>query len=67
MYYLFCCICGVYSFVCGYVEEIGGYYVVVQLVLFDDVDLVELIDVLVCYVDGCYDNWYYVLVEIWYF
>jgi hypothetical protein len=45
------------SFARGYVEQIGGDYVSVQLASLDNVDLQELIAAPVRYADGRNNNW----------
>ncbi len=42
----------------GYVEEIGGHYVAVQLASLDGVDPAELIAAPLRYADGRQDNWH---------
>jgi hypothetical protein len=56
-HHLFCRHCGVRSFARGYVEQIGGDYVSVQLASLDNVNLQELIAAPVRYADGRNDNW----------
>ncbi|MGN6384552.1 MAG: GFA family protein [Dyella sp.] len=63
MHHLFCRTCGVHSFARGYVEEIGGHYVAVQLASLDDVDPAGLIDAPVRYADGRHDNWHHAPAE----
>ena len=53
----FCKHCGVRTFAQGYVEEIGGHYVSVQVASLDDIDPKELIDAPVRFSDGRNDNW----------
>lgn len=48
-HHLFCRQCGVRPFGRGYVEQIGGHYVSVQLASLDDVDPQELINAPVKY------------------
>lgn len=63
MHHLFCPACGVRSFARGYVEEIGGHYVAVQLASLDDVDPAELISSPVRYADGRHDDWHHAPAE----
>ena len=63
MQHLFCRTCGVHSFARGYVEEIDGHYVAVQLASLDGVDPAELIAAPVRYADGRHDNWHHVPAE----
>ena len=62
-HHLFCRNCGVRSFGRGYVKEIGGDYVAVQLGSLDDVDLAELIAAPVRYADGRNNSWHLVPAE----
>lgn len=57
MHHLFCRHCGVRSFGRGYVEEIGGDFVAVQLASLDNVDPQELISAPIRYADGRNNNW----------
>jgi hypothetical protein len=50
----FCSKCGVYCFSEGYLEQVGGDYVSVNVNCLDDVDVAEL---KVIYWDGRHDNW----------
>jgi hypothetical protein len=56
-HHLFCRHCGVRSFARGYVKEIGGDYVAVQLASLDNVDPQELVSAPVRYADGRNNNW----------
>jgi len=54
----FCKHCGVRPFGRGYVEQIGGAYVSVQVATLDDADPQELIDAPVHYSDGRNNAWW---------
>jgi hypothetical protein len=56
-HHLFCKRCGVRSFARGYVKEIGGDYVSVQIASLDDVDLKDLVLAPVRFADGRHNNW----------
>ena len=56
-HHFFCRHCGVQLFGRGYVEEIGGDYVSVQLATLDNVDLQELISAPIRYADGRNNDW----------
>lgn len=53
----FCKHCGVRSFARGYVKEIGGDFVSVQLAALDNLDPEELIAAEVRFADGRNNNW----------
>ncbi|MDM5176638.1 GFA family protein [Massilia sp. CCM 8695] len=59
----FCRQCGVRSFVRGYVEEIGGAFVSVNVAALDDVTPEELIAAPLKYADGLHNNWWNVPAE----
>jgi hypothetical protein len=56
-HHLFCSRCGVRPFGRGYVEQLGGDYVSINLAALDDVDPLELIEAPLAYFDGRNDNW----------
>ncbi len=57
MHHLFCRNCGVRSFAQGYIKEIAGDYVAVQLASLDNVEPQELISAPIRYADGHNDDW----------
>ncbi|WP_035052035.1 GFA family protein [Andreprevotia chitinilytica] len=56
-HYMFCKHCGLRPFGRGYIEQIGGAYVSVNLACLDDVDLKELVEAPIHYADGRNNNW----------
>lgn len=56
-HHLFCRHCGVRPFGRGYIEEIGGDYVSINLACLDDVDPQELIEAPLRFSDGRNNNW----------
>lgn len=59
----FCKHCGVRPFGKGYIEEIGGAYVSIQVATLDGVAPQELIDAPLQYMDGRHNNWFTVPAE----
>jgi len=57
-HHLFCSSCGVRPFGRGYMEQIGGDYVSINLAALDDVDPVELIEAPIAYFDGRDNSWW---------
>ncbi|MGH8443930.1 MAG: GFA family protein [Solimonas sp.] len=62
-HHLFCRHCGVRSFGRGYVEQIGGHYVSVQIASLDDAGVEELIAAPINYADGRQNRWWEVPAE----
>lgn len=62
-HHFFCKHCAVRSFARGYVEEIGGDYVAVQLAALDNASPAELIEAPVRFADGRNNDWATVPVE----
>jgi hypothetical protein len=56
-HHLFCRHCGVHTFIRGYVEQIGGDYVSVQLATLDDASDTELAEAPVQYANGRDNKW----------
>ena len=56
-HHLFCRHCGVHSFARGYVEQIGGHYVSVQVASLDNATPQELIAAPIRYADGRNNDW----------
>ena len=57
-HHLFCKHCGVRSFERGYVEQIGGDYVSIQVASLDDIDPQELIAAPIRYANGRDNAWW---------
>lgn len=57
MHHLFCKYCGIRPFGRGYVEEIGGHYVSINVAALDNVDPAELITAPIQYFDGRNNKW----------
>jgi hypothetical protein len=57
-HHLFCCHCGVRSFGRGYIEQIGGHHVSVQLASLDNATPEELIAAPVRYANGRDNSWW---------
>jgi hypothetical protein len=56
-HHLFCKHCGVHGFSRGYVEQIGGHYVAIQMAALDDVEPAELIAAPVRIGNGRANDW----------
>lgn len=56
-HHYFCSHCGVRPFGRGYVEQIGGHYVSVQVMTLDDLDPAEIATAPVRYADGRSNDW----------
>lgn len=57
-HHLFCKTCGVRPFGRGYVEQIGGDYVSIQVATLDNAEPAELIEAPVKYADGRNNSWW---------
>lgn len=57
-HHLFCKSCGVRSFGRGYVEQIGGDYVSIQVATLDNAEPAELIEAPLKYADGRNNSWW---------
>jgi hypothetical protein len=57
-HHVFCQRCGVRPFVRGYIEQIGGDFVSIQLGTLDDASVTELVEAPVKYSNGRDNNWW---------
>ena len=64
MHQLFCRHCGVRSFARGYLEQIGGDFVSVQVASLDDASPEELLSGPIKYCDGRANNWWNAPAEV---
>lgn len=55
----FCRHCGVASFGDGYIEQLGGAFVTINVACLDDLDPAELVEAPVKYMDGLHNNWFH--------
>jgi hypothetical protein len=62
-HHLFCKHCGVRPFGRGYIEQMGGDYVSINVAALDDVDPAELVAAPVKYADGRDNSWWTVPAE----
>lgn len=51
--------CGVSPYSHGYVEEIGGAFVAIEVSTLDDATVDELVSGPITYMDGRHDNWFH--------
>jgi hypothetical protein len=54
----FCKTCGVAAFGDGYIKEIGGAYVSINVACLDDIDPKTLAELPVRFMDGRHNNWF---------
>ncbi|WP_026186694.1 GFA family protein [Ensifer sp. BR816] len=59
----FCPTCGVSPYGTGYVEELGGAFVSINIACLDDIDPAVLAALPIQYMDGLHDNWWNVPAE----
>ena len=62
-HHVFCSHCGVRVYTYGYVEQIGGDYVAIQLSTLDDLSPAELVAAPVQHMNGRDDDWFHVPAE----
>jgi hypothetical protein len=54
----FCKTCGVAAFGDGYIEQIGGAFVSINVACLDDLDPADLVQAPIKYMDGRHNNWF---------
>jgi hypothetical protein len=57
-HHLFCRHCGLHAFGRGYVKEIGGDYVSINVACLDNVEPSDLVNIPVRFMDGRNNNWF---------
>jgi len=63
-HHLFCSVCGVRPFGRGYVEQMGGAYVSINLACLDDIEPAELAEAPVRFMNGRDNDWWHAPTEV---